>query len=201
MARMSAAKPGIMKRQMSLLEERYDLANRPASGITMSRNKPVQQGVRVKLPSGMTWDQLAKMTPDQIKVRDAFPAGFLPLPHPNHAEGGMLFPKFDIDEIKKQEERDLTRFDLDFDTSGPFPAGISATDLSDDPARPRRRFQRGNSSRSTTYYELFNGILNPKQIEGLRLLLTPFPQQQFNQTEDRRTVRCQPRRRLPGLSR
>jgi cytochrome c peroxidase len=37
------------------------------------------------------------------------------------------------------------------------------------------------------YYELFNGVLNPKQLEGLRLLLTPFPQQQFNQTEDRRS--------------
>jgi cytochrome c peroxidase len=31
--------------------------------------------------------------------------------------------------------------------------------------------------------------LNPKQIEGLRLLLTPFMQQQFNQTEDRRSER------------
>ncbi len=38
------------------------------------------------------------------------------------------------------------------------------------------------------YYELFNGILNPKQLEGLRLLVTPFPQQQFNQTEDRRSA-------------
>jgi cytochrome c peroxidase len=37
------------------------------------------------------------------------------------------------------------------------------------------------------YYELFNGILNPKQLEGLRLLVTPFPQQQFNATEDRRS--------------
>jgi cytochrome c peroxidase len=37
------------------------------------------------------------------------------------------------------------------------------------------------------YYELFNGIIPPKQLEGLRLLLTVFPQQQFNQTEDRRT--------------
>ncbi len=37
------------------------------------------------------------------------------------------------------------------------------------------------------YYELFNGILNPKQIEGVRLLVTPFPQQQFNQTKDRRS--------------
>ncbi len=49
------------------------------------------------------------------KRRGSFPKGFLPLPHPNHAEGGMLFPKFHIDEIKKQEDRDLTRFDLDFD--------------------------------------------------------------------------------------
>src|SRR5262245_49605196 len=39
------------------------------------------------------------------------------------------------------------------------------------------------------YYDLFNGVLNPKQIEGLRLLVTPFPQQQFNQTADRRTVK------------
>ena len=38
------------------------------------------------------------------------------------------------------------------------------------------------------YYETFNGILNPKQLEGLRLLVTPFPQQQFNQTEDRRSL-------------
>lgn len=39
------------------------------------------------------------------------------------------------------------------------------------------------------YYELFNGILNPKQLEGLRLLVTPFPQQQFNATGDRRSAR------------
>src|ERR1041384_6495024 len=38
------------------------------------------------------------------------------------------------------------------------------------------------------YYELFNGLLNPKQLEGLRLLVTPFPQQQFNQTADRRSA-------------
>jgi cytochrome c peroxidase len=36
---------------------------------------------------------------------------------------------------------------------------------------------------------MFNGVLNPKQLEGLRLLLTQFPQQQFNITEDRRTER------------
>ena len=29
--------------------------------------------------------------------------------------------------------------------------------------------------------------IDPKQLEGLRLLVTPFPQQQFNETEDRRS--------------
>jgi cytochrome c peroxidase len=187
MSRMSAAKPDIMKRQLALLAERYDLSDHPAPGVTMSRNKPIQQGVRVKLAQGVTWDQLAKLSPDQIKTRDIFPAGFLPLPHPNHPEGGMLFPKAEIDEMNKQENRELTRFDLDFDVPDhflpEFPPPIYLTtrpDLGD--------VSKGKLVTLDNYYELFNGILNPKQIEGLRLLLTAFPQQQYNQTEDRRTV-------------
>ena len=66
MTRMSAAKADIEKRQKTLLEERYDMSDRPVPGVTMSRNKPLQQGVRVKLPAGTTWDDLAKLTPDQI---------------------------------------------------------------------------------------------------------------------------------------
>jgi cytochrome c peroxidase len=188
MARMKAAKPEVMKRQMDLLNERYDLSNRPAVGVTMSRGKPVQESVRVKLPVGMTWERLAGMSPEEIREKDLFPRGLMPLPHPNHAEGGMLFPKFHIEEIKKQEGRDLTRFDLDFDLPDhflpEFPAPIYLTtrpDLGD--------VSRGKLVTIDNYYELFNGILNPKQIEGLRLLLTPFPQQQFNQTEDRRSER------------
>ena len=42
---------------------------------------------------------------------------------------------------------------------------------------------------SDNFFEMFDGILNPKQIEGLRLLVTPFPQQQFNDTDDRRSER------------
>ena len=33
-----------------------------------------------------------------------------------------------------------------------------------------------------------NGIITPVQMEGLRLLLTPFPQEEFNQTEDRKVA-------------
>ncbi len=46
------------KRQQNLLEERYDLSDR-ASKVMMSAGKrPVQEGVRVKLPEGMTWEKL-----------------------------------------------------------------------------------------------------------------------------------------------
>jgi len=94
MARMKAAKPEVVERQMDLLEARYDLSDRPASGVTMSRGKAVQEAVRVKLPAGMTWQKLAEMTPGEIRQKGLFPKGFLPLPHPNHQEGGMLFPEF-----------------------------------------------------------------------------------------------------------
>jgi len=91
MERMKADKPAIMERQMDLLNARYDLSDRPTEGVTMSRGKPIQQGVRVKLPQGVTWSQIASMTPDEIKRRNVFPEGFMPLPHPNHPEGGMVF--------------------------------------------------------------------------------------------------------------
>ena len=71
--------------------------------------------MRVKLPLGMTWDTLASTSPDEIRENTLFPKGFYPLPHPNHAEGGMVFPKPEIDEMLRQEQRDLTRFDLDYD--------------------------------------------------------------------------------------
>jgi hypothetical protein len=91
--RMTAEKPEIAARHQKLLQDRYDLADQTADGIAMSRGKPIQSGVRVKLPRGLTWEQLAEMTPGQIKDRDLWPAGFYPLPHPNHPEGGMLFPR------------------------------------------------------------------------------------------------------------
>ena len=40
------------------------------------------------------------------------------------------------------------------------------------------------------FQEIFQGILNAKDLEGLRLLVTQFPQQQFNATADRKTDRA-----------
>lgn len=186
--RLQREKPAFAKRQQDLLAQRYDLSDRPAQGVTMSRGKPVQQGVRVRLPQGVTWQQLAALPPDEIKRRRLWPQGFLPLPHPHHEAGGMIFPQPLIDETKRQTARDLTRFDLDFDLPQhllpEFPAPIFLTtrpdlgDVSKDQLVTLDNFQA-----------LFKDVLNPKQLEGLRLLVTPFPQQQFNATDDRRSLR------------
>jgi cytochrome c peroxidase len=186
--RMSKAKPAVMKRQEDLLAARYDLSDRPAKGVTMSgRSRPIQEGVRARLPRDVhNWEELAAMTPEDIRSRNLFPLGFLPLPHPNHPEGGMVFPKSHIDLVKQQDGRDLQRFDLDFDLPEhllpAFPPALYLTtrpDLGD--------VSQGKLVTLDNFQELFQGILNPKQLEGLRLLVTPFPQQQFNATVDRRS--------------
>jgi len=182
-----AAKPAVMQRQRSLLAERYDLANRRAQAVMMSGGtKAVQQGVRVKLPGGLTWEQLAAMSPDEIREKDLFPRGFLPLPHVKHATGGMIFPAFEITEINKQEGRSLERFDADFDLPDhllpEFPPPVFLT------TRPELGdVSRGQLLTIRNYFAILDGILTPVQMEGMRLLLTPFPQQQFNQTDDRKT--------------
>ena len=184
--KMSPQKPEVMERAQALLEERYDLADRPVEGVTMSGGKPVQGGVRVKLAQGVTWQQLSEMTPSEIREQGLWPKGFLPLPHPFHEEGGMVFPEHHIEEIRKQEGRNLERFDVAFDTPAhflaEFPPPIFLTtrpDLGD--------VSQGEVVTTDNFYRLFNGILNPKQLEGVRLLVSQFPQQQFNMTNDRRS--------------
>lgn len=185
--RLSQEKPKFAERHQKLLNERYDLADKPADGVTMAKGKAVQSGVRVKLPKGTTWEKLAVMPAAEIKDQNLWPEGFYPLPHPHHEAGGMVFPQPQIDEIKKQTARDLTRFDLDYDLPQhllpEFPAPMYLTtrpDLGD--------VSKGQLVTLTNFYDLFKDALNPKQLEGLRLLVTPFPQQQFNATDDRRSL-------------
>jgi cytochrome c peroxidase len=183
-----AHKQEITRQQQSLLQERYDLSDRPAPGVKMSGGrKAVQAGVRVKLPRGATWDSLAALAPEEIRQRKLLPAGFMPLPHIKQETGGQVFPKEQIDEINRQEKRDLKRFDVDFDLPSQFtpefPPPIFLTtrpDLGD--------VSRGELLTIKNHYKLMVGILTPVQLEGLRLLLTPFPQEEFNQTEDRKVA-------------
>ncbi|HKQ12807.1 MAG TPA: hypothetical protein VJT80_05200 [Steroidobacteraceae bacterium] len=183
-----AAKPAVTRRQQSLLNERYELANRAIPGVMMSGGrKAVQGGVRVKPRAGSTWDSLAQMTPDEIKAQGLLPGGFMPLPHVKQATGGQVFPQQQIDAIGRAEDRNLKRFDVDFDLpdhlTPEFPAPIflsNRPDLGD--------ISGGELLTIRNYYAKVVGILTPVQIEGLRLLLTPFPQEEFNQTEDRKVA-------------
>jgi cytochrome c peroxidase len=181
MAQDKADKPTVMARQQKLLEERYDLTPRPDKKVTMTRGKPIPVGPTARLPRGVTWEKLAAMSSDAIRDQGLFPKGFLPLPHPKHEAGGMLFPQMEIKQLAR-----LLRFDLDFDLPEPFlpefPPAIFLTtrpDLGD--------VSQGKLVTVENFQELFAGILNAKDLEGLRLLVTQFPQQQFNATADRKT--------------
>jgi cytochrome c peroxidase len=185
MAKDKAEKPAVMERQKKLLEERYDLSSRPDPAVKMTRGKPIPVGPTAKLPDGTTWDKLAEMSSDEIKEKGFFPKGYLPLPHPNHMAGGMLFPQMEI----KQQAR-LERFDLDFDLPEhflpEFPPAIFLTtrpDLGD--------VSQGKMITVENFQEVFAGILNAKDLEGMRLLVTQFPQQQFNATADRKTEKAE----------
>ncbi len=181
MAKDKADKESVMARQKKLLDERYDLTPRPDKKITMSRGKPIPVGPTSKLPKGMTWEKLADMSSDAIREQGLFPKGFLPLPHPHHEVGGMVFPQQEIKALPR-----LTRFDLDFDLPEPFlpefPPAIYLTTRSD-----LGDVSQGKVVTVDNFQELFAGILNAKDLEGLRLLVTQFPQQQFNATADRKT--------------
>lgn len=178
-ARM-AVKDARAKEHMEMLNSRYVLAKKTSAEVFMSGGKPIPVGPTANL-QGVTWEQLNSMSPEQIKEKGVFP--YKPLPFADHAEGGMLFPKMTTKPLPR-----LVRFDLDFDLPehfipDPAPAIYLTTrpDLGD--------VAKGRIITIDNYYEIFNGILNPKQLEGLRLLVTQFPQQQFNATEDRRTDR------------
>ena len=180
-AKDKADKESVMARQKKLLEERYDLTPRPDGKVTMSRGKPIQVGPTARLPEGLTWEQLAAMASDEIREKGLFPKGFLPLPHPKHEVGGMVFPLMEIKQFGR-----LERFDVDFDLPEhflpEFPPAVYLTtriDLGD--------VSQGKVVTEDNFQELFAGILNAKDLEGLRLLVTQFPQQQFNATADRKT--------------
>jgi cytochrome c peroxidase len=179
-----AEKPEIMARQHRLLEERYDLSPKADEQVKMTRGKPIPVGPATRLPEGQTWDQLAALEPAEIREKSLFPKGFLPLPHPHHEAGGMVFPQHEIKLLSR-----LERFDLDFDLPEhflpEFPPAIFLTtrpDLGD--------VSKGQMLTIDNFQEIFNGILNSKDLEGVRLLVTQFPQQQFNATRDRKTEKA-----------
>lgn len=178
MQRLERAKPGLMKKHTDLFAGRYDLSGRTDPTLRMSGGrKAVPIGPTARLGKGVTWESLAGMSAADIKQRGVFP--YLPLPHPLEPDGGgMVFPASQL-----RAHPELDRIDVAFDIPDAylpeFPAPIFLT------THPGRDVSRGQEITIDTYYPLLKDILTPLQLDGARLLVTPFPQQQFNQTEDR----------------
>lgn len=175
-----AAKDGVMAKQRELLASRYDLTPHLDPEAKMTRGKPIAVGPTARLRSGLTWDRLANLSPDQIRSQGVFP--YPSLPHPKQSTGGQVFPQVQIEMFPR-----LQRFDVDFDLPEAFlpefPAAIflqNRPELGD--------VSRGEVVSINNFHRLFKDILTPVQLDGLRLLVTPFPQEEFNATDDRKTV-------------
>lgn len=174
-----AAKPKVMALQQKLLEDRYMLTARTDPAVRMSRGKLVPMGPTARLAEGTTWDALGKMSAGEIKKTGVFP--YPSLPHPKHATGGQVFPKLQIEQFPR-----LERFDVEFDIPDAFlPEFPPAIFLQNRPELGD--VSRGEVVSINNFRRLFKDLLTPVQLEGLRLLLTPLPQEEFNATEDRKT--------------
>jgi len=176
-----ALKPKVMELQRQLLEKRYVLQARLDPEAKMSRGKPLAVGPTARLATGLSWEGLAEMAPEEIRKLNAFP--YPSLPHPKHTPGGQVFPQMQIDMFSR-----LERFDVDFDLPEcflpEFPPAIFLT------TRPELGdVSRGEVVSINNFHRLFKDLLTQVQLDGLRLLVTPFPQEEFNPTDDRKTER------------
>jgi len=180
--RLSEQKPRVMARWKEYLELRYNFTGATDPAATMSRSKPLPVGPVVRLPKGVgSWEELADLSPQEIFERDLFPEGFRPLAHPLQSTGHMLFPQ-----AWTNQHPESVRFDVDFDLPPQylpeFPPPLFLTtrpDLGD--------VSKGREITQANFRELFDGILTPEQMEGLRLLVTKTPTSWFNQTKHRLT--------------
>ncbi len=164
------------------MDARYDFNHKTFANHFMSGgSKPIMQGPIARLPSGInSYEELAELSPSEIKKRDLFP--FKPLAHPLASTAHMVFP----DNWNKTHPEHV-RIDVDHDYPDeylpefPPPMFLSnhkeLGDVTD-----------GREVTLSNYYEIFNGLLTPEQMEGLKELLRPTATTWFNQTTHRVTI-------------
>lgn len=121
------------------------------------------------------------MKPEEIRAKGAFP--YPSLPHPKQVTGGQVFPQIQIDEFPR-----LQRFDVEFDLPDAFlPEFPPAIFLQNRPELGD--VSRGEVVSINNFHRLFKDLVTPVQLDGLRLLVTPFAQEEFNATDDRKVKR------------
>jgi len=180
MAAMRKQRPSVDAVARKTLEARFDLACRARKGADMSRGKSQPIGPVARLPKGVeSWEAYAALGAAEILGREDFP--YTPLDHPLHSTAHMLFPQLWVATHPEHE-----RFDVGFDIPDcflpEFPPPLYLTthlELGD--------VTRGAEITYGNYFEMFDGLITPEQMEGLRLLVTPFQTTWFNVTHHRVT--------------
>ena len=174
-------KPKLMSDVQHYMGQRYTFSGTPIPGALMSGGKPVMQGPVARLPKGVeSYEALGSLTPSDIKERDLFP--YKPIAHPLQSNAHMVFP---ASWIKAHPEHERIDVDHDFpDAYLPeFPPPLFLTTH-----RELGDITNGREVTIDNYYEIFDGLLTPEQMEGLKELLRPSPTTWFNHTTHRVTM-------------
>ena len=173
-------RPKLMADVRAYMNSRYDFHGNALPGARMSGGKPIMMGPVARLPEGIaSWEELATLSPEEIKKRDLFP--FKPLAHPLQTTAHMLFPDNWVRAHPEHERMDVG-FDIPDAYLPEFPPPMFLTthkELGD--------VSGGREVTLANYYEIFNGLLTPEQMEGLKELLRPSATTWFNHTEHRIT--------------
>lgn len=174
-------KPELMADVHRYMNGRFDFSGEAIPGRWMSGGKPIMKGPVARLPDGAkSFENLGSLSPPDIKKLDLFP--YKPLAHPIQSTAHMVFPQSWVNAHPEHQRIDV---DHDFpDTYLPeFPPPMFLTthkELGD--------IAKGRQVSMDNYFEIFDGILTPEQMEGLKELLRPSPTTWFNQTPHRVTI-------------
>lgn len=174
-------KPALMSDVEEYMNGRFTFSGEAIEGAYQSGGKPIMAGPVAKLPGSVeSWEALAELSPDAIRDRGLFP--YLPLAHPTQVTAHMLFPKMWTDVHPEHH-----RLDVDFDIPDAylpeFPPPLFLTnhkELGD--------VTGGREVTISNYFEIFDGLITPEQMEGLKELLLPTATTWFNQTTHRVTL-------------
>lgn len=173
-------KPGFMKKVDQYMASRYDFNGVSYDQFMSGGRKKIMKGPITRLPKGInSFEELSQLSPDEIRRKDLFP--YKPLAHPIATTAHMVFP-----DSWNEVHPEHVRIDMDHDFPDeylpefPPPMFLSnhkeLGDVTD-----------GKEITLSNYYEIFNGLLSPEQMEGLKELLRPTPTTWFNHTTHRIT--------------
>ena len=174
-------KPQLMEDIREYMSSRYDFHETAMPGYFMSGGKPIMQGPVARLAHDCdSFETLGEMSPDQIREEDKFP--YKPLAHPLQSTAHMVFPPEWIEAHPSHERIDVG-FDIPTAYLPEFPPPMYLTthkELGD--------VTGGREVTFENYYDIFDGLITPEQMEGLKELLRPTPTTWFNQSSHRITA-------------